>query len=246
MNILHTWQPALAFLSEPLAYQCDLQAMNQYLGPQYCCSLNSEDIYDPELPLYKSKTKGGTMVLWQRQFDPHLKVIPVNTTTFLPVVLTLPGAKPAVHVSLYLSTHGQDSAFVSELANLKICLESLNASYDCPDIYIRGDGNVNAKNSNRVTLLESFIFSMNLKQTEIHHKTYHHFVGQGQFDSNVDILLQSKVVKEEQVVKILCKHEDQGMNSHNDAIISEFSASPGHVEPPSSNLVPAPRLDHTR
>ena len=246
VNILHTWQPSLAFLSEPLAYQCDLQTMQQYLEPQYCFSLNSEDIYDPELPLYKSKSKGGTMVLWQKWIDPYVKVIPVNTTAFLPILLSLPGTRPAVHVSLYLPTHGQDSAFVSELANLKNCLECLNETCDYPDIYIRGDGNVNAKNVNRVNLLESFIRNMNLNQTVINHKTYHHFVGQGQFDSNLDILLQSKVVKKENVVKILCKNEDQDMNSHHDAIISVFSTTPSQVEPPSSNLVPAPRLDHTR
>ena len=114
-DILRKSNCSLAFLSEPQAYQCDLHYVTQYLGSDYNHSLNSEDLYDPELPLYKSKAKGGTMVLWQKWLDPYIKVIAVTSTAFLPVVLSLPGSMPSVHVALYLPTHGQDPQFVSEL-----------------------------------------------------------------------------------------------------------------------------------
>ena len=47
-----------------------------------------------------------------------------------------------------------------------------------------------------------------LAQTETGHNTYHHFVGNGMYDSDIDILLntENKNVSET-VTKILCKHD---------------------------------------
>ena len=219
----------------------------QYIERDYCYSLNSEDLYDPELPLHKHRAKGGTMVLWRRDLDPYIKVIPVSTAAFLPIVLTLPDTKPSVHVSLYLPTHGQDVAFISELANLKNCLNELNDSYDSPWIYLRGDANVNTKNNNRVSLLCSFREDLNLTNINIEHKTYHHFVGDGLYDSNLDVILHSKCVQVREVVtEIICQTVVPAMNSHHDAIVSEFSQPECVKDAPADNLVTAPRLNHQR
>ena len=154
-EILNSRSCSLVFLSEPQAYQCDLNHITQYIAHKYCYMLNYEDNYEPELPLHQSKAKGGTMVLWQKWLDPYVKVVAVTTTAFLPIVLSIPGSQPTVHVALYLPTHGQDTEFVSELASLRNCLDELNSVYDYPRIYIRGDANVNNKNVNRVNILKA-------------------------------------------------------------------------------------------
>ena len=248
-DILHSKLPSLVFLGEPQAYQCDMHTISQILGQDYCCSLNSDDVYDLELPLYKSKAKGGTMILWQKWLDPFIKTIPVTTSAFLPIVLTLPASPPTVHVAIYLPTHGQDTEFVSELASLRNCLDNLNTIYDFPSIYIRGDSNVNAKNTHRVSILKSFLDDYKLVKIEISHKTYHHFVGNGEFDSNVDVLLQPAAVDaslSESVSEILCKHDVPAINSHHDAIMSKFGIPAQEEVIPTSNLLTAPKLKHMR
>ena len=58
---IHEHNPDLVFLSEPQIYQCDVQQTMKYLSGEYCYHLNSVDLYDPELPIVKSKAKGGTI-----------------------------------------------------------------------------------------------------------------------------------------------------------------------------------------
>ena len=122
-----------------------------------------------------------------------------------------------------MPTQGKDAQFVSDLADLRICLEELCESYPDAILYIRGDANVNRKNRNRVALLESFLLDFHLANVQILHKTYHHFVGDGAFDSNVDILVHSAGISvPESVNEILCKL-DQPLLSHHDIILSQFT-----------------------
>ena len=58
--------------------------------------------------------------------DPFIEIIPTNTASFLPVILKKPGLVTTVHVTLYLPTHGKDSEFVSDMAELRNCLDELN------------------------------------------------------------------------------------------------------------------------
>ena len=113
-DFLNTEDVSLVFLSETQVYQCDLPSIVQYLDHDYCYSLNSDDLYDQDLPLVNSRAKGGTMVLWKKCLDPHIKVVSSPSSSFLPVVLTLPNCRPSVHITLYLPTHGQDTKFMSE------------------------------------------------------------------------------------------------------------------------------------
>ena len=92
-------------------------------------------------------------MLWMKELDPYIEVIPTNTTAILPIMFKMPGLKTTVHIALYMPTHGKDSDFVSDLAELRNCLDDLAGRSDDPIIYIRGDGNVNPNNSIRVTLL---------------------------------------------------------------------------------------------
>ena len=250
-DFLNAHQSSLVFLSEPQAYQADLPSIVQYVKHDYFFSLNSDDLADPELPLVCSKARGGTMVLWRRWLDPYVRVIPVTSSAFLPILLTLPECRPSVHVALYLPTHGQDTEFVSEIANLKNCLDRLNSTHNYPLLYIRGDANVNCKNLTRVKVLKSFMAHFNLVRIEITHKTYHHFVGAGQYDSNVDVILHTvgttiSGMQQEKISGIICQKITPVMSSHHDVILSSFHLPPGDAEPESDGLICAPKLDIQR
>ena len=250
-EILNREKSYLAFLSEPQVYQCDLPNITQYISHDYCFALNSDDIYDPDLPMVSSKALGGTMVLWRKCLDPYVKVIQTVSSAYLPILLTVPGCQPSVHVALYLPTHSKDAEFVSVLASLMTCLDSLINKYSNLCIYLRGDANVNLKNKTRVTLLDSFKEQFSLVSTPIHHKTYHHFVGHGEFDSNVDIILHSSgkagsEVFPETVTDILCKDNYPMISSHHDIILSTLVLPPGAIETQDVNTTTAPRLSHDR
>ena len=119
----------------------------------------------------KSRSDGGTLVLWQRELDPFVSFYPVNTASFTPLVLKLPESPISVQISLYLPTHGKDLEFVSELASLRLCMEEINDLYPGTVFFLRGDSNVNSKNKFRVSLFNQLIEDFNLKSVQISHKT---------------------------------------------------------------------------
>ena len=247
-ELLLSEAPSLVFLSEPQIYQSDLPSISKYLDHSYYYSLNSDDLYDHDLPLVCSRAKGGTMVLWSKWLDPFIKVVPTTSSSFLTVVLTLPDCRPSIHTAIYLPTHGQDTAFLAELAELQNCLDSLITVYDSPCIYIRGDANVNSKNTSRVNILASFMEHFSLSNIAIEHKTYHHFVGGGRFDSNVDVILHTastliEDIKPEIIKSIICTKVVPNMYSHHDAIVSKFRLPRGQAEKTTSECITAPRLD---
>ena len=247
-EILNSEKPSLVFINEIQMYQCDSHDVVQYFEHDYCVAISSDDVYDPDLPLYKGKAKGGTMVMWQKKLDSYVKVIPATSSSYLPIVLTMPGTQISVHVALYLPTHGQDTEFVSELANLKNCLDNLVITYNDPPLFIRGDANVNEKNTNRVNIINSFKEHFNLTQVDIKHKTYHHFVGNGLFDSNVDVIFYSRREGDlegvtESVTRILCKKNVPALNSHHDIIQTSFQLPP-KPDLTVDDVELAPRIDH--
>ena len=65
--------------------------------------------------------------------------------------------------------------------------------------------------------------SCNLRYVLIDHKTYHHFLGDGLFDSNIDVILHvdDKDVTEE-IFNIFCKQDYPEIGSHHDIIASSF------------------------
>ena len=185
--------------------------------------------------------------MWQRDLDPFIEVISTATTAFLPIILKIPGLRTSIHISIYFPTHGKDGEFVSDLAELRNCLDELTERFPDPVIFIRGDGNTNANNKMRVTLLKQLIVEYKLMETELGHSTYHHFVGNGNYDSMIDILLHSDIEHvNEAVTSILCVHDHPELLSHHDVIMSNFTI-PTYDQPPiTTKLVAAPRCDHTR
>ena len=242
-NILSASKPTLVFLSEPQLFQCDSAQVFQYVDGEYGWHLNSADLHDPELPIMQSRAHGGTAVLWKRDLDPFIEIIPTNTTAFLPVALSMPGLRTSIHISIYLPTHGKDSEFVSDLAEMRNCLDELHNRFTDPVIYIRGDGNVNDNNKVRVSLLRQLVTDYKLTKTEIGHATYHHFVGNGIYDSRIDILLHSTSENvTESVSSILCTNDHPELLSHHDVILSNF-AIPTEKQPMlTTELLCAPKL----
>ena len=237
----------MAFISEPQVYQTDVAQYMRGVQHEYCYSLNSDDLRDPELPQIKSRAIGGTLVLWRKYLDPYISIHLVESSAFLPLILKLPGAKVSVHIAVYLPTHGKDTEFISEIAALENCIDELLDMFDKPLIFIRGDGNCNPKNQNRYQVLQNFIYRNSMKKVDISHPTYHHFVGNGQYDSNIDILLHTAPdITTEIVLKIMCRNNHPEISSHHDLIFSELTL-PYQAPPtePIGNTV-APRTTYER
>ena len=228
-------------------YQCDLQATMKFFRGEYSYSLSSDDISDPELPLIKAKAKGGTMILWRKHLDKFVTpCLNLASPSFLPFVLSYPGLPTSIHVSIYLPTSGHDIAFTEEVIKLDNALQTLCEKHPEALIYIRGDANVNRKNTIRKIIFSKFSQDWNLEETEILHPTYHHFVGDGLFDSQLDVLLFPKSsISKEKLIKIHCKHDNPLITSHHDALLSTFRL-PEVEHPPSIQNPSAPRVDNHR
>ena len=123
---------------------------------------HSTDLHNPELPLITNHATGGTLCLWRRDLDPYVTIHPFTNSSFTTVLPTLPNHPISVHIGIYLSTHGKDVEFISDLAELKICNDELTEIHPDVILFIRGDGNVNSKNKKRVNLLEHFISDISL------------------------------------------------------------------------------------
>ena len=202
---------------------------------------------DPEIPLYTCSAHGGTLAIWHKKLDPYIEAVPTNTTAFLPVILKIPGLKTSIHVTLYLPTHSKDDEFIADMAELRNCLDDLITKYPDPVLFVRGDGNVNRKNKARIVLLHQLLRDFNLARTDIGHNTYHHFVGNGMYDSDIDLLLHSQEESvAESVIEVICKNNNPAVLSHHDPILSTFSLPPCMVPKSSCKNITAPKLDYTR
>ena len=239
--------PSLVFLSEPMTFQCDVASLVNFL-PYSHFFLNSEDLYDESLPLEKCKSKGGTMVLWPARLDPFITVLPTSSSCILPVKVKMPGCIESYHFCIYFPTAGKDDAFLDALAMLSIQIEDLQEQHgdDCP-IFIRGDANASSKNPTRAPIFQQFLLQYKLHRVRIDHNTYHHFVGNGEFDSDLDVILLSNLATtSERVNDILCKNVNPLVNSHHDLIVSSFSLPASTPPQPSQSNIIAPRVPNNR
>ena len=218
-----------------------------HLSDKYCCFLNCEDLYDLDAPLTKNKTYGGTMVLWKHCLDPFISIHHVSTPSILPVIFSPPTAATSVHIAIYLPTSGKENQFIEELLNLKVAIEELRDKFDNPDIFIRGDSNVNSNNQARSKIFANFCSEMDLKSVIIEHKTYHHFIGNGLFNSNIDVILHSSSIKDtETVIKIFCQDDFPEFCSHHDPILSEIRIPTKTADTKEDDLPVAPSVDYLR
>ena len=113
--------------------------------------LNSDDYFDPDLPLITNKAFGGSMALWKKSLDSYATVHPPTSPSMLPLIFKYPGLSTSIHAAVYLPTAGQEAKFIDALANLSNTIENLVEQYPDSLIFVRGDSNVNLNNSQRTS-----------------------------------------------------------------------------------------------
>ena len=238
--------PDFIFLSEPQLFSCDLPQVLKYFSGEYCSSLNSDDCFDPELPLVSRKAHGGTMALWRKNLDPCVKTYPTSTASILPIIFKPPDSATSIHITVYLPTSGQEGEFIDALAQLANTIEDLEEEYPKAMVFIRGDANVNPQNTLRIPLFHNFCQDFRLSALDFHHSSYHHFTGNGLSDSQLDVILLSDATSES-ILKIFCKHENPLINSHHDIISTCFNLplSPMSLVDTSKNIT-APKIQNDR
>ena len=161
--------------------------------------------------------------MWKKSLDCHVRALHASSPAFLPILFSPPGSPISIHIALYLPTSGREDDFLEHLSHLKACIDELSETYKDSLIYIRGDGNVNRNNTERFKIFSSFLSSSNLRYVPTNHTTYHHFLGEGSFDSDIDIILQpSNGPSSESVTSIHCNKVFADIDSHHDIIISKL------------------------
>ena len=242
-------QPALVFLSEPSIFNCDLPSISKFFPPNISFHLNSEDMFDEALPLERSRAKGGTMALWPSSLDPYITILPTTTPAILPCRVRMPGLVESVHFCIYFPTAGQEEIFVETLAALSVFLEDIyeNGDGQTP-VFIRGDANASSKNVSRSRIFNHFIARHNLHRLTFNHHTYHHFIGTGQFDSDLDVILFTNTPgTSESLHNIICKHQDPLINSHHDLIITSCTIPLAPAPAHNLHQLPlAPKIQNSR
>ena len=222
------------FLSEPQLYKCDARLALAPLLPTYCYHLNSEDEYHPDLALDRRQAHGGTLALWHSALDPFISILPTSSPAVLPLLLSIPGLTPSIHVGIYLPTSGREEHFVVALAALTAVLESVLDDHHGLPVYIRGDANVNPSNLPRVQLFSNFLSQFNLLNLPLHHPTHHHFTGDGAYDTQLDVLLFRGVSEQaESLLSVICGKVNTLILSHHDMVVSTLPCNSVPFNPPS-------------
>ena len=89
---------------------------------------------------------------------------------------------------------------------------------------------------------------MDLKETHLQHKTYHHFTGNGSSDSELDKLIFSNDLEHpENVTTIICKLDNPAVDSHHDITNSEFHLPRNKANKATcTNNKKAPKVENNR
>ena len=187
----------------------------------YVAFLNSCDLYDLDLPLVSSSAHGGTLVMWRKELDPFITVLKTSGASVLPILFQHPDCAPSIHITIYLPTSGKEAEFIDALALLDNTIDDLKNVHPEATIFVRGDANVNPANNARCSLLKHFCRENLLHQLDFAHPTYHHFLGDGHSDSQLDVVLLADE-HSEHLLTIHCKLDNPLVDSHHDVIITSF------------------------
>ena len=185
------------------------------------------------------------MILWKKHLDSFISCCQSTSSSFLPIIFSPPGYPTTIHLSIYLPTAGKDTEFVEDILKIENCIEKLLEKHQDAALYIRGDANVNHNNVTRNNILQRFCDKWNLVRSTVNHPTYHHFMGQGKSDSQLDVLLHSNT-KKESLTKVICKLKNPLVTSHHDVLLSSFSLSRCQKSAPTPDLPRAPRVSNNR
>ena len=186
------------------------------------------------------------MIMWHSSINPYISVLPTTSPGFLTIILKLPSVIPSLHTVLYLPTAGKDQEFSSMLVELEAHIDEIRSIYPGTPHFIRGDANSNPNNTWRCNLLNHFCSTHLFSKIPLHHPTYHHFIGDGCFDSEIDILLVYGKDVSETLSQIICKLDSPLVESHHDIIMSSCSLPPARAPPSEEDLVMAPRVSNNR
>ena len=239
-------RPLLVLLTEPMLHSSDLPPLLQPFTGNYDSFLNSEDSHDQDLSMESAKAHGGTMIMWHTSITPYVSVLPTTSPGFVTIVLKMPSVTPSLHTVLYLPTAGKDQEFATMLVELEAHIEEILSIYPDTPHFIRGDANSNPNNHWRFNLLNHFSSSLHFSRVPLQHPTYHHFIGDGCFDSEIDILLVYGKDVSETLTRIICKLDSPLVESHHDVILSSCSLPTARASPIEEDLVTAPRISNNR
>ena len=105
---------------------------------------------------------------------------------------------------------------------------------------------MNQNNLKRNILLQHLCSEHKLSMLPLLHKTYHHFTGGGQSDSNLDKIMFSSPKNPESLTEVICKLTNPLINSHHDLISSSFKLNPMPPKSSTEGNVKAPRVQNCR
>ena len=161
-------------------------------------------------------------VMWHKSLSPHLKVLETSSSSFVSVLLSPPGLMPSLHTAVYLPTTGKEGEWLSSLLDLEQhVMEVIEKHHGELATYLHGDFNASTKNKTRATYLSAAVSRLKLSRVIITHPTYHHFTGNGDSDSDLDLLLYGGGEGvNESLVNTVCELEHPLMFSHHDLFVS--------------------------
>ena len=230
-----------------MLHSCDLQPLLLPFRGKYEAHLNSEDFHQPELALEKAKAHGGTLLMWQSSISPFITVLPTKSPSFQSLLLKLPGLLPSIHTVIYLPTSGKEDEYITALVDLDDHLTNITNEFPDAAIFLRGDANANPNNVARYSLFTHFCSLFSLSKVPLLHPTYHHFVGNGLYDSEIDVLLyHGPHPTNEKLDRIVCKLDSPFVNSAHDVILSLCTLPAASTPTPDVRNITAPRINNDR
>ena len=245
IQLIQIYSPDIILLSEPQIYRCDIDQCLSALRGEFSYYLNSEDSFDEDLPLEKSRASGGTLALWRNELDPFITPFSPPSASILPLIFTPQDSSTSIHINVYLPTQGKEDQFMTELSNLSALIDEIDEQYPNSPLYLRGDFNVSFKNKKRRSMLDFFLSSHSLKEVVIDHTTYHHFTGNGNSDSHLDKLIyRDSNPEDEALITIICKLDCPLVSSSHDILLSSWIATKVDFHP-ETIVDEAPKMQNT-
>ena len=152
------------------------------------------------------------MVLWKKDLDAYSSILEPSTSCVLFLVLEKQGFQTSIHITIYLSTSVRE--FMEDLALLQDTIDMVSEKYPDSTVFLCGNANASIhtrKDNKRDLLFKYFAEENKFSSVALEHKTYHNFVNNGKSDSNIDVLMYSKVTSDgipsltsESLLNIMC------------------------------------------
>ena len=167
----------------------------------------------------------------------------------------MPGYQTSIHITVYLSTAGRDAEFMKDLVVLQNTIDHLGDKFPDSLIFVRGDANASLiqRGNKRDDLFRYFVEENKFSPLPLNHQTYHHFLNNGQSDSNIDIIMYPKVTSDgllssttESLIKILCGKTNALVDSSHDVLITSLLLPPQPLPDVSPANILAPKVKHSK